>query len=233
MTLEHRHRVPAQRLLLVVLALSPAACGTGRIAVQGPLVQPTDRAGAHQAATRLDGPTRIDFEWELNEQGSRAGGRGVARIEPPYKARLDLFHNLETVLAASLVGDDLRLPAGAPDDVLPPVELMWATLGVFRPIAGTTLVGGDRLVDGGERLRYSTPQGDELHFEVHEDRLSAVELREGETLVQWVRLEADPEGRYPLEATYRNLVDFRELKITRTSVASSEAFDPDIWDLGR
>ena len=50
----------------------------------------------------------------------------MARIEPPSKARLDLFlDNGEGVLSAALVDDELRLPHGAPEDILPPVELMW------------------------------------------------------------------------------------------------------------
>lgn len=183
--------------------------------------------------TRLEGPTRIDFEWELNEQGSRVGGQGVARIEPPYHVRLDLFHNLETVIAAALVDDDLRLPPGAPDDVLPPVELMWATIGVFRPIGGTELVGGDRLEADGERLRYRMSTGDELHFQLTGERLERAERLEAETVVEWVRLEGDSGSRYPIEATYRNLVDYRELTIRRTGVSAAEGFDPEIWELGR
>lgn len=194
---------------------------------------PASRADVYLGQTRLEGPTRIDFEWQLNEQGSRVSGQGVARIEPPYRARLDLFHNMETAVTAALVGDDLRLPPGAPDDVLPPVELMWATLGVFRPFAGTELIGGDRLVDDGERLRYQSPGGRELHFDLRGERVEAAEVVEDGSVVEWVRLETDPEGRYPLRATYRNLVDYRELTITRTGVSDAEPFDPAIWTLGR
>jgi len=35
-------------------------------------------------------------------------GEGVARVEPPYRARLDLFRNMETVSSAILVDDVLR-----------------------------------------------------------------------------------------------------------------------------
>lgn len=217
--------------ILSILWLS--GCTPGRAAVAGPMPAPTSRADVYRAGTRLDGPTRIDFEWQLNEQGSRVSGQGVARIEPPYRARLDLFHNLETAVTAALVGDDLRLPPGAPEDVLPPVELMWATLGVFRPFAGTRLIGGDQLVDEGERLRYESPGGRELHFDLRDGRVEAAEVLEGGSVLEWVRLETDPEGRYPLRATYRNLVDYRELTITRTEVSDALPFDPSIWTLGR
>ena len=218
--------------LLAVLVVG-SGCGGSRAVVVGPLPGPAARADVFLGGTRLEGPTRIDFEWQLNEQGSRVGGHGVARIEPPYRVRLDLFHNLETVIAAALVDDDLRLPPGAPDDVLPPVELMWATIGVFRPISGTELIGGDRLEDSAERLRYRMRTGDELHFQLFGDALQRAERLESETVVEWVRLEADEDSRYPIEATYRNLIDYRELTIRRTGVSPASSFDPEIWELGR
>ena len=55
-------------------------------------------------------------------------------------------------------------------------------------------------------------------------------MLEGSSVVQWVRLTAAADGGYPAAATYRNLVDFRELKITRTAVIPSKSFDPSIWD---
>lgn len=228
-------RRPKTRLGLVAAAalLLTMGCGGARPAAIGPLPAPAARAEAILGDTDLDGPTRIDFEWQLNEQGSRVSGRGVARIEPPHHVRLDLFHNLETVIAAALVDDDLRLPPGAPDDVLPPVELMWATLGVFRPISGTELIGGDRLEGEGERLRYRMPSGDGLHFQLVGQALASAERLESDDVVEWVRLETDPSSRYPIEAVYRNLVDFRELTIRRTGVTPATSFDPEIWELGR
>lgn len=214
---------------LAVLLL--AGCSAGRAASMGPITDPGPVAESLRGRTHLEAPTRIDFRWELNEQGARVSGVGVARVEPPFRARLDLFlDNNESVISAALVDDDLRLPTGAPDDVLPPVELMWGTLGVFRPFAGTRLVRGERLADDGERLRYEHADGRALDFETRQGTLGAVELLQGETLVEWVRLEMESDDRYPMKATYRNLVDFRELEITRTSVRTSEPFDPAIWD---
>jgi hypothetical protein len=155
----------------------------------------------------------------------------VARVEPPYRARLDLFlDNGETVIAAAVVGDELRLPPGAPDDVLLPVELMWGTLGVFRPLPDARLLGGDRLDNDAQRLRYAAGSGRELHYEVDGARLAAVEVLEGASLVEWVRLNGGSAGSFPEVVTYRNLVDFRELQIVRTEVAAADSFDPAIWD---
>jgi hypothetical protein len=217
----------AVSLAVIVVA---GACGPKRLAVVGPLDDPDATAAALRARTRIEEPVRIDFRWRLNEAGSRVSGVGVARIEPPHRARLDLFlDNDESVMSAALVDDDLRLPRGAPDDILPPVELMWATLGVFRPMDGARLIGGERLEGSPERLRYAYDDRIELHFEIDEGAVEALELVEGADVVQWVRLERDG-GRYPLSARYRNLVDFRELEITRTSVSPADAFDPAIFD---
>lgn len=220
-------------LVFPVLAVSlvVAACGTKRLAVLGPIDSPGAVATELQRRTGLTEPTRIDFTWRLNEAGSRIGGVGVARIEPPYRARLDLFlDNGEGVISAALVDDDLRLPPGAPGDVLPPVDLMWGTLGVFRPVQGTTLIAGERLEEGARRLRYGYPDGDELHYELVDDTLRALEVVDGGSVVEWVRLELSTDGRYPRSATYRNVADYRELRITRTSVRPSEPFDAAIWD---
>ena len=206
-------------------------CGTKRLAVVGPMPDPAATVTMLERGTRLTGPVWIEFTWQLNEAGARLSGDGVARVEPPYRARLDLFlHNDETFFAAALVDDDLRLPPGAPDDILPPADLMWSTLGVFRPMGGARLVGGDRLEERAERLRYRYDDGTELHYEVTGGSMSVLELLEGEAVVQSVRLVRDEDDRYPKEATYRNLIDFRELKLTRVSVAPADPFDPAIWD---
>lgn len=224
---------PGQRgvLLSGAFAVSVAACAAGGPAVIGPLPDAQATATSLAGSTRLPEPVRIDFSWRLNEAGSRVSGVGVARIEPPYRARLDLFlDNGETVIAAALVDDELRLPPGAPDDVLPPVELMWATLGVFRPMDRASLLGGDRLEEGAERLRYRYADDMSLRYEVMASELRALEFLEGESVVQWVRLTSDGDSRYPESATYRNLIDFRELEITRDSVAVVDPFDGSIWD---
>ena len=142
----------------------------------------------------------------------------------------DVLNNLENVVSAAVVDRELRLPYGSRDDVLPPVDLMWATLGVFRPVGVSELAGGDRLEGDAERLRYTLSDGRELHYEVSGGTLRAVELVEGGSVLQWVRLEHSEGDRFPEQATFRNLTAFRELKITRDSLHRVEAFDPSIWD---
>lgn len=223
-------RAHRMRPLCAALALA-LGCGPGRPAVVGPIPDPGDAARAAVQAARLKAPARIEFRWELNEAGSRVQGVGIARVEPPSRARLDLFlDNGEGVVSAALVDDDLRLPAGAPTDVLPPVELMWATLGVFRPFPEARLEGGAELQGGGREFRYRSREGGSFLYEFTAAKLRAVETLSGNSVVQWVRLTHGDDGGYPVAATYRNLVEFRELKLTRTAVIPAEAFDPSIWD---
>ncbi len=107
---------------------------------------------------------------------------------------------------------------------------MWGTLGVFRPEYGTELVGGDELDDGGMLLRYRLGDGKELHYRVTDGRLAGVELVEGGHVTQRIELEYNPAADVPRRAVYRNLADFRELKLTAERVDTVEPFPPDIWD---
>ena len=217
---------------ILLLVSAATSCAANRLEVLGPMERPREVAGDAREETRLVGPTRVDFRWRLNEAGDRVQGVGVARVEPPYRARLDLFlDNGESVISAALVDDDLRLPPGAPADVLPPVDLMWGTLGVFRPVEGARLLGGDRLAEGSRRLRYAYPDGQEVRFQLSSsDALEALEVLDGASVVEWVRLVPAEDGRYPVSATYRDLVDFRELELERTGIRSVDGFDPGIWD---
>jgi hypothetical protein len=181
-----------------------------------------------EAQERIDAPTRVVFEWAVAEEGIRVSGRGVTRMEPPFKARLDLFlGNGEAAGRAALVDDALRLPARLPPAVLPPPHLLWATVGVFHPGSGTALLGAERR-DGGIRMRYALPGGREAHYLVKDGRLDGVEVLQGRTVVQRVTLERDTLG-VPTEALFRDLVEVRELRLTRETVQQTEPFPSDIW----
>ena len=218
-------------VLAAAALLGLAACAPRPPAVVVPTVSGEQLALALEDQTALAEPIRVVFSWQLNEAGIRVKGRGVARIEPPYKARLDLFlGNGETVVRAALVDGELRLPPGAPQGILPPPDLMWGVLGVFRPEFGIELLGAEGTGDGALRLRYRYPDARELNFGVQGGRIRTVEiLREGHA-VERVELGLEEGNRYPAEATYRNLAAFRELKLTRESVERVESYPPDIWD---
>lgn len=215
---------------LTVLAAS-AGCAAPPPAVVAPAPDAEQIALALEGRTALTEPIRVLFDWQLNEAGVRVRGRGVARIEPPYKARLDLFMgNNETLARAALVDGELRLPPGTPENVLPPADLMWGVLGVFRPRLGTELLGAERMDGGGLRLRYRYPDAHELRYNVMDGAVRSLELVDDGHVIQRVELGSDDGSRYPAEATYRNLAAFRELKLTRSTVESVETFPPDIWD---
>jgi len=199
--------------------------------VIGPVGDPETEAAQLRDRTGLEEPLRIVFGWELNDAGQRVEGRGVARVEPPFRARLDLFlDNGETVISAALVDGELRLPPGSPDDILPPPDLMWGALGVFRPVGEARLVGADRLEGDGVRFRYGTGDRTEIHYTMQGGQLTALELLDRGRVVQRVDVRPERSARYPSEATYRNLSAFRELKLERESLTVVEPFDPEIWN---
>ncbi|HUF75020.1 MAG TPA: hypothetical protein VMM35_02020 [Longimicrobiales bacterium] len=216
---------------VLATSLLLSACGQRRLEVVAPIPDAQGAAAELRDGTHLEEPLHIVFAWQLNEAGRRLHGRGVARVEPPYKARIDLFlHNNETVVRAALVDGDLRLPAGAPDDILPPPDLMWGVLGVFRPPEGTELLGAERLEGNAMRLRYAYPDRTELHYEVVDGSVRMLELLERGQVVQRVRLEPGTADGYPKEAVYRNMADFRELSLERESLEVVPPFDTEIWD---
>jgi hypothetical protein len=221
--------------LALVAAAAVGACAHSPPPGSAPALPPADAqqvVRSLEERTSLSEPIRVVFGWQLNEAGTHLKGRGVARIEPPYKARLDLFlDNGEAAVTAALVNGDLRLPAGTRTDVLPPPDLMWGVLGVFRPDTDTEFVGVERLKGGTLRLRYRYHDGQELDFRVADGRVRALELRDrGGHVAQRVELGLDASDRYPLRATYRNLSAFRELKLTRESVERVDSYPPDIWN---
>jgi hypothetical protein len=187
-----------------------------------------------EARGQIERPERILFEWSLSDRDARFAGRGVARLEPPYRARLDLFlASGETAVRAALVGDELRLPPGAPAGIVPPAELLWGTLGVFKPSGDARLRGAEALADGRTALHYVRPDGIEVRYLVGENGVQEVErLRQG-SVVEQLALGTPSGGRYPSEATYRNLPEFRELRLSRKAVEQVESYPPDIWEVVR
>ena len=95
------------------LVFANTACGGGSLGSPVPIL---DQDQAVLRASR-DNPfpntSQVIFRWSVREPDLRLEGMGVARLQHPDRARLDLFmENGEAVLAASLVEDQLRAREG-------------------------------------------------------------------------------------------------------------------------
>ena len=183
--------------------------------------------------SRIDRPVQLTFAWRAREPDFRGSGIGVARVEPPGRARLDLFlDNGETAAIAALVGDELRVPGALPLELVPPPALLWATLGVFRPGDGAEVLEGRR-ADAAMELRIELAGGDLLRFRLRDRRVVEAALLSGGDEVERVELARSGDGSgYPAEAIYRNLRDYRELELTLESFEHVDAFPPHIWNPG-
>lgn len=227
----HSSPLRSARTGWLAVAIGLAACSPPPPPPPGPALDTEQVVAAARSATRLEGPVRIVFQWSIDEPGARFRGRGVARVEPPYRARLDLFlPGGETVARAALVDGELRIPAGVPDGIIPPAHLLWGSLGVFHPGTGSALVGGERLGAGSVKLRYALRSGQSVHYTLEGSRIREVEILEGGHVIQQVAVRPGSDSRFPEQSTYRDLTAYRELIITRESVEHVEPYPPDIWN---
>ncbi|MGH7469988.1 MAG: hypothetical protein ACRENP_18720 [Longimicrobiales bacterium] len=191
---------------------------------------PAAEARAVQS-TQLRAPLRLIFAWSLQDRDARFAGEGVTRLEPPYRARLDLFGPRgEGYLSAALVDFDLRLPPGTTSEVLPPPALFWTVLGVFRAPQSARLVStrGDSTTSelvyraGNQTWTFSLVNG----------RLQRAEWQGPEQGRQTVEIKEFGERDLPARVVYRDWRAFRELSLTLTRVYDAESFPPEIWTPG-
>ena len=219
---------------LLVFVLSACASGGPSSVALPEGVDPGVVATQAAAQTHPASPAKITFRFRVREADFRFQGMGVARVDPEYRVRLDLFSNQgETLFQAALVGSELRIPVWAPRELAPPPALLWAALGIFRPDADLDFLGGRGHPEGGVILRYGEPQRLELRFRILEGHLTRAELYRSGHLSEEVdlRLGEDPEG--VVETVYRNRAEFMEMTFSLETTESVEAFPPHIWYPGQ
>jgi hypothetical protein len=78
-------------------------------------------------------------------------------------------------------------------------------------------------------LRYSAEGGLELRYYVEGEKVREVELVDGSSVLHRVTLTPSATTVHPVDATYRNLAEFRELKMVTRSIEGVESFAPDTW----
>jgi hypothetical protein len=221
--------VPALALLAVVGCAARASAPAG-----APVADPAGAAAELVRATAAPRLQRITFTWTLNEAGSKVSGRGVVRVEAPRRIRLDLFGPQNTtVLAAALVDDEYRFPAGVtPGVALPSPALFWGGMGVIRPPEGATLIGANAQ-DSTTVLRYRAPDGTTYQYEARRSgaliRLDALERSGNGGRMETVRLTRDPAGRIQT-AAYRNWAAFRELTLETGDITDVTSFPESTWE---
>ena len=218
-------------LVALGLVIASTACGGGSLGSPVPILD-TDQAVRR---ARRDNPfsttSQVIFQWRVRELPNlRLEGSGVARLQQPDRARLDLFlKNGEAVLAAVMVQDVLCAREEQALEFVPSPALLWAFLGVFRPGEDATLLGAEAFGDDVVRLRYRLPDGDELRYELHSWRVTRVEVRHEGDAVHRVVLDRQGGGELPSVATYRNLTVSSELRVTVETVERVDSHRSDIW----
>jgi YD repeat-containing protein len=215
------------RLNLPLATLLLAACASH---APPATVDPATAASAI-AGTAPDRPVRVVFQWRAMDGDARFNGQGVARIDVPYHARLDLFGPRgDTYLSAALVGQDLRLPPGVDAAPVPPPALMWAVLGVVAPPETAVLVG-TRETAGRAELYYDV-DGSTLRYTLEAGRVREVRW-DGARRRMVVELRGAAGLGLPTQAVYRDFAAVTELVLNLESVDAVESFPPDIWRPGR
>ncbi len=227
-----RARLSAGVVTGLLAALGAWGCGPGPAPAAAPAIDAGTLGRQAEQVSALDGSYRILFDWTLNEPGMRLQGRGVARVEGPFRARLDLFTaNGERVASAALVDDEMRVPQGMADFV-PSAPLLWGTLGVFRPGPGApaeaTRADGERSF-----IRYRMAGGGEISYFLLDRRLDRMEVVSAGGVREELRLTRDRGERFPREAVYRHHGATRELRLALEAVEHVEAYPSDIWVPGR
>ncbi|MDB4947634.1 MAG: hypothetical protein JWM27_283 [Gemmatimonadetes bacterium] len=188
-------------------------------------VDPAALADSIRRATMLRGPRNLTFGWELDEAGAKFRGRGVARVSPPNRIRLDLFGPRgETYLAAALVDETPRVPAALEGKIpMPSPALLWGALGVVRPPAAARLVSATA-----GALRYEAGAEGTIEYRLDSGALRSVRRLVRGGLKESIDITRGAGGAVQ-RAEYRDWSAYRTLTLTTESSTDVEPFPEDTW----
>ncbi len=180
-------------------------------------------------------PQQLRFSWTYKDETFEASGDGVVRHAPPDQARLDFF--LRNGMAggyAILVGDSLIVPGiDLVRRFLPPVPLLWATLGrLALPASRDTVsrMDGDTLRADLGTLRgrdASLADGRAWRVSFGGRSISRVERIESGRVIEWVSRRRNVAGQWELQYVHEQAR--RRLGIVVTDTVVVEGFDDAIF----
>ena len=217
--------------LLAVLTLAVAgACAPPARALAGAptpaLLPPTVVPAA---------PTILRFTWSYKDDTFEAMGDGAVRRQGPDRARLDFF--LRNGMAggyAILVGDSLTVPGiDLVRRMLPPVPLLWASLGRLAVPATSDTVArldGDTLRADLGALRgrdASDADGRAWRVAFAGGALARVERIEDGKVIEWMTRTPGEDGALRLQYVHER--GRRRLAIAVSDTTIVEGFDDAIW----
>lgn len=198
-------------VLLGAIACTPKAPPL-RGAVAPARLPPTDLEPGHR---------KVVFTWSYSDPDFGLRGEGVARIAPPDSVRLDFFVGGGLGGGwALLIGDEVRTAgADAVRKILPPVPLLWASLGrLHLPVLRDTAVRVD-----GDTLRADIGRDPTWRSTFVNEQLRGLQLIDGTRLEQWVARDRSGNVRYEHPLRQRRL----QLRVQRVEPVSD--FDATIW----
>ena len=180
-------------------------------------------------------PQQLRFTWSYKDETFEANGDGVVRAAAPDRARLDFFlRNGMTGGYAILVGDSLTVPGiDLVRRFLPPVPLLWATLGRLTvpatPDTVARIEGTLLRADLGALGRVDASKADGRAWRVTfaGTSLTRVDRVENRKVVEWITRERGSTS--PWELRYVHERANRSLRITVTDTTTVEGFDDAIW----
>lgn len=206
-------------MIVRLVALAVLIAGCARAPRAGPLTGVPVASSIPDTRLR-QGHRRLVFDWEYKERVFSAKGQGVARIAPPDSVRIDLFLENQTSAGYVVMIAD-SLTAVAQDEArrsLPPVPLLWASLGVVRVVAADTVARQD-----GDTLRVEIGHDPAWRLAFASRALARMERIAGG------RIEQTVERRDSTHVVYRQPAAGRTLVLTIRRFIADSPYDATIW----